>query len=249
MIISEITCLGDKIDIQLEQQLEQQEKGENAGPVRIYKSSLFDYLQDMAIEIAMPTENGRMVLFQVGLRCKMIFYSKKGLFSCYGVVKKRYKKDNFYVLEMQITSNPVKYQRRKFFRIENAIDLMYIPVEEETAMLQSTEALFAEIQRKNYMAEERKAVSIDISGGGIRFVSEEPLEKGSYVIVIIRLTNNKIDQMFYLVTQIIESAKSAKGPGKYIQRGQFLYKDLKDREMIVRYVFEEERCIRKKEMA
>ncbi len=245
MIISEITCLGDKIDIQLEQQ----ENGNNTEPVHTYKSSLFDYLQDRAIEITMPTENGRMVFFQIGLRCKLFFYSKKGLFFCYGVVQKRYKKDNFYVLEMQITSKPVKYQRRKFFRIENAIDLMYIPVEEETAMFQSTEELFAEIQFKNYMAEARKAVSVDISGGGIRFVSEEPLEKDSYVIVIIRLTNNKIDQMFYLVTQIIESEKSAKDSGKYIQRGQFLYKDLKDREMIVRYVFEEERCIRKKEMA
>lgn len=249
MTISEITCLGDKIDIRIEQQQVRQDAGETTEPVRVFKSSLFDYEQEDTIEILMPTENGRMVLFQAGVRFHMIFYSRKGMYSCSGIVRKRYKKDNFYLLAVQIASEPVKYQRRKFFRIDSTVDLMYIPVPEEIAMLSSTEELFAAIQSHGYMSDAREAVSTDISGGGLRFVSEELLEKDSYVIVLMRLSNDKIDQMFYLVTQIIESVKSQKSAGKFIQRGQFLYKDLKDRELVVRFVFEEERCLRKKEMA
>jgi c-di-GMP-binding flagellar brake protein YcgR len=249
MIISDITRLGDKIDIQLVQQLEQAEQGETKEPIRTYKSSLFDYRQDKEIEIAMPTENGRMVLFQVGLRVRMLFYTKKGLYTCYGTVQKRYKKDNFFMLAMLITSEPEKYQRREFFRIQNSIELRYVPVPEEIAYLESTEELFAKLQAGAYIEKEKKAVSCDISGGGIRFSTEERLEKDSFVVVVIRLCNEKIDQTFYLVTEIVDAQQSEKNTDKYIHRGKFLFKDLKDRETIVRYVFEEERRIRRKEMA
>ena len=89
MLLSDITNLGDKIDIQLVQQLEQLKNGQLSEPIRTYKSSLFDYLNDKEIEIGMPTENGRMVLFQVGLRCRMLFYTKKGLYTCFATVQKR----------------------------------------------------------------------------------------------------------------------------------------------------------------
>jgi c-di-GMP-binding flagellar brake protein YcgR len=197
----------------------------------------------------MPTENGRMVLFQVGLRVRMLFYTKKGLYTCYGTVQGRYKKENFFMLLVLLTSDPVKFQRREFFRVENNIELRYVPVPEEIAYLDTTQALFASLQSGSYIEQEKKAISCDISGGGIRFTAEEQLEKNSFAVVVIRLCNEKLDQTFYLVTQIIDAQQSQNNSGKYIHRGKFLFKDLKDRETIVRYVFEEERRIRRKEMA
>jgi c-di-GMP-binding flagellar brake protein YcgR len=248
MNISDITSLGDKIDIQLVQQLERAEQGETTEPIRTYKSSLFDYRQDKEIEIAMPTENGRMVLFQVGLRVRMLFYTKKGLYVCYGAVKKRYKKDNLFMMAMLVTSEPKKYQRREFFRIENSLEIRYVVIPEELAFVESTEALYAQLQSQDLLKQTKTAITCDISGGGIRFSADEQLEKDSYAVVIVRLIDDKLDHTFYLVTEIVEAIRAENNLEKFIHRGKFMFKDLKDRETIVRYVFEEERRIRRKEM-
>jgi c-di-GMP-binding flagellar brake protein YcgR len=246
MRLSELTKPGDKIDIQLLQQLEQQEHGKTAGAIRTCKSSVFDFLDEDSIEIAMPTENGKMVLFQIGLRCKMLFYTQKGLFTCTAVVQRRYKSDNLFVLSMQLKTDPVKFQRREFFRIECMIEMDFIPIEEEIAKLNSTEQIFGAVSEVESAKPNQKAKVMDISGGGIRFSTEETLQPDTYILTMIRLSNDKIDQMFYLVTQILESELSTNGY-KYMNRAKFLFKDLRDRETIVRYVFEEERRIRRKE--
>jgi c-di-GMP-binding flagellar brake protein YcgR len=248
MNISDITSLGDKIDIQLVQQLERAEQGETTEPIRTYKSSLFDYRKDKEIEIAMPTENGRMVLFQVGLRVRMLFYTKKGLYICYGSVQRRYKKDNLFMMAMLVTSEPKKYQRREFFRIENSLEIRYVVIPEELAFVDSTESLYAQLQLQDLLKQTKTAITLDISGGGIRFSADEQLENNCYAVVIVRLTNDKLDHTFYLVTEVVEAIRAENNPEKFIHRGKFMFKDLKDRETIVRYVFEEERRIRRKEM-
>jgi c-di-GMP-binding flagellar brake protein YcgR len=246
MLVKELTRLGDKIDIQLIQQLEMQERGELTGTIRTYKSSVFDFISDTEMEIAMPTENGRMVLFQIGLRCKLLFYTKKGLYSCNAIVQKRYKKENFFVLAMQITSKLVKFQRREFFRIDCMHNIQYVPITEETAALNTTEDLFMEIQKDSYIDKYKDAVTLDLSGGGMRFSTGEALEVGSYVVTKLRLSGEHMDQLHYLVTRIIASTQMDNASGKYINRGQFLFKNLRDRENIVRYVFDEERRIRRR---
>lgn len=248
MNLSDLTNYGDKIDIQLLGQIEMQARGESVGPIRTYKSSIFDYLSGNEIEIAMPTENGRMVLFQVGLRCKMLFYSKKGLYTCDGMVQKRYKKENFFVLSVMLTSTPVKFQRREFFRVDCTMDMQYFHIDESIAEMSSTEQIFEQVESIEYMNDMKKGISLDISGGGIRFVGEEKLEVGSNVLACFRLTNERIDKMFYLVTKVVASDLRNNTNDRYENRGRFLFKDLKDREAIVQFVFEEERRIRKKEI-
>ena len=249
MLLSDVATLGDKIDIKLVQQLEQMNNGELKDPIRVYKSSLFEFVNDREIEISMPTENGRMVLFQIGLRCHMTIYTKRGLYACVATVQKRFKKDNFFVLQMYLTEEPKKFQRREFFRVEAAIDLNYMIVGPEFLELPSSEEVFEKAQEMNFNQYQVPAITIDISGGGIKFASDEKIPVDSLLLIVIRLTNEKIDQTFFLITQIIESMESPRVRGKYITRGKFHFKDINDRETIVRFVFEEERRIRRKEMA
>lgn len=246
MTLSEITKPGDKIDIQLVQQLEQQQQGNTTEPIRTYKSSVFDIQDEESIEISMPTENGRMVLFQVGLRCKMLFYTKKGLYTCVAVVQRRYKSENFFVLSMKVTSIPVKFQRREFFRIDCMIPIQFTPITQEIAMMGQTEQIFMEIQNPEYRTQRMDAYVLDISGGGIRFSTEQALQEQKYILTTIRLQNDIMDQQFYLVAELISSDLNKNGE-KYINRAKFLFKDLNDRETIVRFVFEEQRRLRRKE--
>lgn len=248
MQFADLIQLGDKIDIQLVQQLQMQERGELTEPIRTYNSSLFDYLTEKDFEIAMPTENGRMVLFQIGLRCKLLFYTKKGMYSCTAIVTNRYKKGNFYLLAMQITSSIEKIQRREFFRIEYAKPMKYIPITEDIAKLATTEQVFVQIQNPDFINQKKEAMMLDLSGGGLRFSSTEHLDVGSFVVVELRLTNDRMDQTFFLVSKIISSEPIPNKPELFVNRIQFFFKNLRDRENIVRFVFEEERRIRRKEM-
>lgn len=237
MNISNFARPGDKIDITYLHQ--------NNG--KVYKSSVFDFVGESVLEIGMPTEGGRMVLFQAGLECSMFFYTQKGMYICDGKVLDRYKKDGFYMLSVRITSLPKKYQRRDFYRVSCSVDFSYYHISQEVSELESTEKLFEEIADPKYIERKKLGRTQDLSGGGIRFISDEKIEAGSYILTVIRLTNDKMDHTLYLVTEVIESFQMEKAPEKQIVRGKFLFKELKDRDLIVRYVFEEDRILRKKE--
>ena len=237
MAISDFARPGDKIDITYLHQ--------NNG--KVYKSSVFDFLGDAVLEIGMPTESGKMVLFQVGFECSMFFYTQKGMFTCEGKVLDRYKKDGFYMMSVKIISAPKKYQRRDFYRVETAIDFNYYKIAKEITLLESTTDLFEEITDPKYIPEKKLGHTLDISGGGIKFVSDEDLEPGEYLLTVIRLTNDKIDHTLYLVTEVIACQRMEKAPDKRVVRAKFHFKELKDRDLIVRFVFEEDRMLRKKE--
>ena len=73
------------------------------------------------------------------------------------------------------------------------------------------------------------------------------MEPDSYILAKVPLTIGGNVHVFYLVAQIIESWPAPNDSERYIHRSQFIFKELKDREMIVRYVFEEERRMRKRD--
>ncbi|MCR5676481.1 MAG: flagellar brake protein [Agathobacter sp.] len=243
MDVQEILTLGDKIDIRLAAQPDSANDGIAA---RLYKSSLLDFISDSdtEMEIGMPTYNGKMVLFHVGLHIELVFYTSHGLYSCTAIVLDRYKRGNLYIIRVERKTPLKKFQRREFFRIDCYIEMSYYKITEEVANYPKTQMLYHEIMKDYYIAEERPGVAIDISGGGIRFVSDYPIPADSYILVKIQLSNDKVDQVFFLVTRIIESIQSATDKTKFQNRGNFMFKEMKDRESIVRYVFEEERRIR-----
>lgn len=240
MNISDMLALGDKIDIRLTYQVQQQQNGEITA-INEYKSVIMDFPSDHQIEIGMPTLMGKMILFQVGIRCDMVFYTKKGLFTCECTVSNRYKKENLYLLLMDVNTPLTKYQRREYYRVDCLIDFTYYPVSDEVAELKSTEALFVEIQDPFYIGKQTNAILKDISGGGMRYSTNVPMEKNQMILSCIRLTNDIMDQTFYLLAKIINCEKKEIVPETYEVRAKFLFKDIKDREAIVRFVFEEER--------
>lgn len=245
MLISDLICPGDKVDIKLTYQVERQQNGEDI-EVKLYKSSVMDLLSENSMELSMPTESGRMVLFQIGLRCEAVVYTGKGMYKVNAVARERYKKDNLYMLVMDILDEPVKFQRREFFRISYVSDMKYYRVTPEIADLQTTEELFVAVHNPDKKLPQYHGIIQDISGGGIKFASEYSEKAGSYIVIELRLVNSKFDETFYLLCRIVEGDLRNEAVDKVSNRAKFIYKDLKDRETIVRFVFEEERRIRKK---
>lgn len=237
MAIADYVKPGDKIDINY---LHQNNK-------KTYKSGVFDFIGENELEITMPTDEGKMVMFNIGFECQFYFYTGRGLYTCEAVITNRYKKDNFYLLAAKIKTGLKKFQRREFFRLECMIDFAYYKISNEVAKLETTEELFEEIVNPEYMDLKGLGRTKDLSGGGMRFTTMEPLEVGSKILAAIRLSNERIDQMFYLVTDVITCDPVEKMQGLWIVRGKYEFKNIKDRDLIIRYVFEEDRMKRKKE--
>lgn len=237
---------GDKIDIRLILQENRKEDGKEEE--KIYCSSVFDCLSETELEIGMPTEGGKMILFQVGMQMDMIFYSSRGMYRCYAVVRDRYKKDNLYMLHVEAVTGLSKYQRRQFFRIDCYIDVKIFHMTDEVAGYSTTRQIYLASLEPDMSLNFSLGTILDISGGGIRFISGEQYEKGRLLLYSFQLTNARVDQNFYIIGQIISSEAVPNNDGKFMNRCKFIFKELKDRETIVRYVFEEERILRQREM-
>lgn len=246
MRIKDVITPGDKIDIRLTHKINAEENGGETA--QIYQSSVADYLSDTELEILMPTREGRVMLFQVGAEMEFTFFTRHGMYNARGTVTKRYRIDNLFLLAVQIRSELVKFQRREFFRIDCMIDIEYYKIREEVAELPTTAMLFAELLDVQYIGTSIKGTMMDISGGGLRFSSKEQLQRGDFILLVIRLTNDRMDETFYLVGEVMAGEPHPNLEDLFMNRAKFIFKDLKDREKIVRFVYDEERRIRKKEI-
>lgn len=246
MKLSDVITPGNKIDIKM---LHEQHQEENGGETaKIYQSAVSDVFSDTELEILMPTNGGRMILFQMNQECSFVFYTKGGMYRCRAQVIQRYRKENFYLLRIKIESELERFQRREFFRISYIEPLKYYEITEEVANLPTTERLFEEIQKPEYIDQKHEGTIQNISGGGVRFLSDQALEKDQNILMVLRLTNEYTDETFYLVGKVVASEKHPERTGVYFHRIKFLFRDTRDREKIVRFVFEEERRIRRKEI-
>lgn len=231
---------GDKIDLFLTG-IEKDSK--------IYKSSISDILKDELWEITMPVANGRIVLFQVGTQCDIVVYSSnKTMYQTTIEVMKRYKKDGLYFIAVELVKDLTKIQRRHFFRLECDIDMTLYNITMENIEKLDVAQIVSSFKTQKNKLKNINAVILDISGGGIRFSSYVDNIPGSYVIVEFTLKNKDTDESMLLLCQIIDSRKNENIKGIYITRAKFLFDNLAEREKIVKYVFDEERYIRRKEM-
>lgn len=247
---SNIINIGDKIDIRVLQQTEK-EKATGIMP-KVYKSRIQDIKQDGLLEISMPMYKGRMVLLSAGIRYQCVFYTKLGLYRCSVQVKEQYKVGKMYMLLMEPKSPIEKFQRREYFRFECAMDMEYCKITEEEAELDEVEAI--KKHHKNLFPESKMlpGIAVDLSGGGIRFVAEEEGERGEFLLLSIILESVDVSHLLEVAGQVLsckkienKSAKKSEAE-KYEYRVQFLTRDQRKREIIIKYIFEQERKNRQK---
>ena len=238
-MISDVITVGDKVDIR---QVSQIENAKNTGELpHLYKSQVLDFLENGEIELSMPTENGRMHLLMLGIRYEFVFYTKSGLHRADGQVKERYKTDNQYMLRIALNTQLSKYQRREFYRLACAMEMTYAPINEEIVKL-SEEEFEDAIKQEETGKAEKTAYIKDLSGGGIRFVSEEELPENGYFLIKFALNQENGVSQYTVMGKVIDSIRVEETfPKKYENRVEFILKDNKIREEIIRFIFLEER--------
>ncbi|MGN1083502.1 MAG: flagellar brake protein [Lachnospiraceae bacterium] len=214
---------------------------------------LYQESADEAV-IEMPVKGGHLVALEPGEVFQACFYTNKGLYQCQSQVVSRRYEDKLPVAVIKFRSEFEKLQRRQYYRMECLLQL-------EFRMLEEAE-LSRLLREKNDVAskEERQegetpavpvrfytGVTLDISGGGVRFNSEYPAECGGVIAMKIGFLTQEAFKLRLLFAKVLTVQPVPNHSGLYEHRVQFVHITNAEREGIIRYIFIEERKRRKKE--
>ncbi len=204
----------------------------------IYVSQVLDEAPNDRIYAAMPMKGGTIVPLAVGDCFDATFYTNLGLHNCQVKITGRYRKGGFFLMELEMQSPLDKVQRRQFFRLESRKPIKYRIIEgEELEMIQAGNAFFPDENALQW----KDAVMIDLSGGGIRFVSAYKEQKGSFIEVQFDIEYNEQVEVVYAYADLLRSERNPNNTTIYDQRIMFWKMDNGMREKIIHYIFSEQR--------
>lgn len=243
-MVNEVVKAGDKIEIRLLQQTQKMKI--NRGIPDVYRSVVLNIEDDEGIEISMPFLKEKIVILDLGVRCELVFYTKEGLYHCEGQVKERYRSDNLYMLLIEPTTPLSKHQRREFYRLTCSKDMEYMVFEPDLCRLE--DPIIIEKQHLKRYPDDLKmpGILVDISGGGLRFISEGILKVGLNLLVSFHLQSDSVDEQCLVAGKILQVITSTNEKKQHEYRLQFQNLNVEVQERIVKYVFEEERKYMKK---
>ena len=87
----------------------------------------------------------------------------------------------------------------------------------------------------------KQSVIVDISGGGLRFLSTQRYEPGSLIYCSYHLMYNGEHKKYEVISRVISAIELDNRKGTFEHRVQFYDLDPTIREEIIKYIFEEER--------
>lgn len=241
-MLSKFISVGAKIEMRaLGKGLKDQADEETA---KVYYSQVYEILSEDTMEILMPMEGTKLILLPVDDDFDLILRQDNALYQCTARIIDRYKSNNFYILVVELTSNLRKYQRREYYRFSCALQMCARNLQEEE--LQAVEnklpyALTPGLPLK-------RSVIVDISGGGLRFMSTQRYEPESLLYINYYLMMDGENKLFEMIGKVLSVRELDNRPGTFEHRVQYYDVDKRVREEIIKYIFEEERKNRRKEI-
>lgn len=238
-MLSKYVMPGDRIEIiSLHAKMHEDGIGEQK---KTYKSQIYDLRSEERLEVTMPMEQAKLVLLPIGMEYTIYFYTANGMYQCNARVAERYKTGNIFILVMDLTTDLSKFQRREFYRFECAIALEFRELEEE-----EKEALANQTTYYSLDLALKQGVIVDISGGGMRFVSREKMAVNSLLYTKFSMPVNNEMITYHLSGRVLSVKEMENKPGAYEARLQYLNIEQEEREEIIKFIFEEERKQRKR---
>lgn len=216
-----------------------------SGREKTYTTKIHDIISDDRVEVVMPMEQTKLILLPVDGEYEMYFYAEGGLYQCVGKVIDRYKNNNVYILLFELRTNLRKYQRREYYRYSCALDMEARNISEEE-LVNGEEQTEENVSLMPGLPLKRSIV-VDISGGGLRFVSDYKYEKGSSILCKYRLIVKGVLREYEIVSEILDVRELENKKGSYEHRVRYVNLDSKDREDIIQFIFDEERRKRQRE--
>ena len=226
------------MDLELIPAFEEEETEEEK---KYFITKIYDIPDTEHVDVLMPMEKTKLLLLEVDTEFQAFFYGRKGIYTCSARVSERYREEQFVVAVLELTSELKKQQRREYYRYSCVIGM-------NTRQLTDEEAVQYETTKNSDLFEtpEDKSVIVDISGGGIRFVTPKDYEKGKLVYCRFLLRDGDRQKTYSCVVKVLNSQPVGNHTKNVEYRGEFRYLDDRERESIIHFIFEEERRMRRK---
>jgi c-di-GMP-binding flagellar brake protein YcgR len=238
-MLSKILTLGDKIELSKARTIKTEDQITETK--RVFISQVLDIIDEDRLKIGMPMEGGNIVTLSINSRIDACFYTKGGLYQSRLIVKDRYKEGSVFILVVELTTELIKYQRRQYFRLGCTIDINYKDIsKEEYEILLNSQTFDDKLL-------ELDGVVLDISGGGMRFVSGKRLLKEQIIMINLEVSYGNNNNKYSLFGKIITSNEIPNRNGMFEHRVEYLNMNGGTREALIRYIFEEERRQRQRE--
>ncbi len=205
-----------------------------------YASQILDFDED-GIICAMPIYEGHIVPLQEGKRFEGYFYSDNKIYNARCSVISRGKEEKLHIVKINLDSALIRIQRREYFRLSCIMPATIRTAEDIKEGLDEIQDL---ILNEDYY----KCTIVDISGGGIRALSKRQFEKNEIVFFKFTLNFNDADKEMNIRGKVIESFRNSNDESMFDSRFQFVDVSQADRDEIIKYVFEQQRNILKKEL-
>ena len=232
-MVSNILSVGNKIE--LSKKIVSKDNDEE-GKKRVFVSQVLDIVDEDVLRIAMPIEQGKVIPIPVNARLDACFYTSNGLYQGKIQVTDRYKEGQIFILVVELVSSLSKYQRRQYFRLGCVIDVHYKKLSEDEIDEYGPQS---DIIIDDY--ELTDGTALDISGGGLRFVSKERMDCGQYIFVSMEVTYGVESKYYGLVGHVKQSYETRNNDGMYEHRIEFVNMEGTVRESLIKFIFEEER--------
>ena len=191
------------------------------------------------ILITNPLRRATLVPLHSGERYNAYFFSGNKIYNAPIRVVKNITEGNFRIVEVELTGQLLKYERREFFRLDATIDVRYLVLTADNA------AAFKEATTNGTLLQMEgfeDGITVDISGGGMRFTSGKQVQKNSMVITHMVAGSPSGEKKNYIfLGKVIKSEKYKDQRDRFEHRMQFVDMKQDAREEFVRFIFECER--------
>ncbi len=267
-MLTDIIHPGDRFDIEILKKIEKNAKKTT------YSSQIYDIIDKDKIVAMLPIYRGLIVPLSVNAKYELVIYGHSALYKCNAVLKERYKEDNMHVMVLEICSELKKHQRREYYRLTYSLDLTYyilgeeldsaldrmdeilgiMPADEVTdggvsnseadgSMTAAAVALSDGQEKQGSI----QGITIDISGGGMRFVSKNRTDVGQYLMLEFPIVVDGKKVEYSQLAKVICTKEVPNKAQMYEYRVQFERITIPERELLIKFIFEQERRYRNRE--
>lgn len=230
-MIEKYIAPGDRIELQQVHGIQNEKEEER----KVYFSRINEVLDDEKVEILMPIEQSKMVLLPKNVVFNMVIYTEHGLFHCDVKMTERYKHGNIFLQVVELLSAIKRHQRREYYRYSCSLPIWSRQLEDN-----ELENLVIDSDNKG-----QEGTSIDIGGGGIRYITEAEYEKDKMIVCFIQIEVKGITHEIQAVGKVLSVKEIEQNKNKKEVRIQFEKIDNTAREKIIQFIFEDERKRRK----
>lgn len=250
IMIENIIRMGDKVDIS------RPTKKKDNYQVQYYVSQVLELNKDNTATLAMPIMNRHIVPLEVGGKFDMCFYTKSGLYQCQTVILNRSKLGNIYVMGVEFLTDLEKIQRRQYYRLDCMVDLCYRKLSQDEFILRNKiwTGSYEDKEEKQEILKQLGEIEQDfltgttsnISGGGIKFLSSERFEKEDVLEINLELDDGINSKKVQTFARVVACMTVFNRANAFETRLEFTQIDRATKEIVVRFVFNEERRRRKR---